>query len=450
MKLLTNILHILFLLMIVVSIQAQQLPDIMPKTPTVGTLGNYTNLYGQTNIAPSAYVPMSQHQQNAMLRAEADQHIAQAQQAEQKRRVEVLINEAVAHFSTPYNLPSYANEKGTSQYRDAFDLLKKMEDSIFSLKKAVFTVENAFKENQKDYESFNKVIRETGMFIKEKMQEFGYDPKSNVAKNLILFRFFSDTLQISSNGRNHLPLNYDFDDHKGQKDWSKMFVTKLLEAGSGQCHSLPLLYLILAEEIGAEAYLSNAPNHTYIKFPDDNKRKWHNIELTSHILTTNAHILQTGYIKAEAIQHKLYLHPLNEKELLAHMYTDLAMGYERKYGNDHFMDEVTQQALELHPTSITAHLNRANYYNEMVKHVFEQLGITRENANTELPKYPSALKLFQTMVKQHKTIDAMGYKKMPDEMYQAWLSKMQEQKDNQEQQQMKQQLQKLTKPVTKL
>ena len=80
-----------------------------------------------------------------------------------------------------------------------------------------------------------------------------------------------------------------------------MFVQKLLVTGKGQCNSLPKLYLILAEEIGAEAHLALSPNHSYIKFPDD-EGNWHNIELTNNMLTTDAFILNSGYVKAEAIQ----------------------------------------------------------------------------------------------------------------------------------------------------
>ncbi len=423
------------------------LPNIMPKTPQASTFQQYGSQNIMSNSRPNPMYGMSQQQRNKAIMAEVE--MRQKQEAEYRKRVQGLLNEAVSHFSTPYSLPSYHNEKGASNYRKAFKRLEEMENKPFSVREAVFTVENAFYEQERDYGEFEKVIQETGNFIKQKMQEFGYNPKSNVAKNLILFQFFSDTLR-TKNGLKHLPLKYDFQDIYGKKDWSKMFVTKLLESSTGQCHSLPLLYLMLVEEIEAVAHLSRSPNHTYIKFPDDNGMKWHNVELTSHILTTNALILQNGYIKAEAIQNKLYMHPLSKRELLAHMYTDLVMGYEKKFGSDKFTEEVTQKALQLHPTSITALLNKSNYYTEMVQHVFEQLGINKENARQKLPNHPEALELYRTMVKQYKAIDALGYKKMPDEMYQEWLRNMQQQRNNQEQKEMKKQLNKLTKPISKL
>jgi hypothetical protein len=44
-------------------------------------------------------------------------------------------------------------------------------------------------------------------------------------------------------------MNYDFEDLMGQKDRSKMFVTKLLDTNTGNCHSLPFIFKILSNEM---------------------------------------------------------------------------------------------------------------------------------------------------------------------------------------------------------
>ncbi|WP_438424364.1 hypothetical protein [Aquimarina macrocephali] len=433
------------------------LSEIAPKTPqaysfqTQGSqsfmqISSYKTMDLVQNLSSDPHT--RQQQQNQMLMVEVEKH--QRQEAERQKRIRTLINEAVSQFYSPYSLPSHSHKKGALYYRKAFDKLQQMDKTYYSVKQAVFIVENAFYEGKQDDQEFEKIIKQTGDFIREKMIDFGYDTLSNIAKNLILFQFFSDTLQVKPKGLKHLPIAYDFEDYKGQKDWSKMFVTKLLNSGTGQCHSLPLLYLILAEEIGAVAHLAKAPNHIYIKFPDDTNRKWYNVELTSNILTTNAHILQSGYIKAEAIQNKIFMHPLSKQQLFAQMLIDLAMGYEHRFGNDAFTNQLIYEALQLDPTNISAHLNQANYYDEMVHHVLNQLGITEENINTELPKHPEALALVQTMIKSHKAIDALGYKDMPDAQYRQWLKSMDQEKDKKEQADMKNQLKKMTKPIQKL
>jgi hypothetical protein len=70
-----------------------------------------------------------------------------------------------------------------------------------------------------------------------------------------------------------------------------MFVTKLLRTNSGQCHSLPLLYKLLADRLGIAARLSMAPNHSYIQVvgPDG--------ELYSYE-TTNGHLITIGCVSA--------------------------------------------------------------------------------------------------------------------------------------------------------
>ncbi|MCB6089733.1 hypothetical protein LIT77_13560, partial [Flavobacterium psychrophilum] len=165
-----------------------------------------------------------------------------------------------------YNLPSSSNKLGTEYYRDVFDKMQILDETNYSIKEVNFQIENAFFENKLDKAEFDKIIKQSGEFIIAKMKELNYDPNSNSAKNFMLFKFFSETLQLKDFKTKHLPLKYDFEDFNGDKNWSKMFVTKLLKTGTGQCHSLPLLYLTLAEEIGATAYLALAPKHSYIKF----------------------------------------------------------------------------------------------------------------------------------------------------------------------------------------
>ncbi|MCB6089724.1 hypothetical protein LIT77_13515, partial [Flavobacterium psychrophilum] len=192
------------------------------------------------------------------------------------------------------------------------------------------------------------------------MKELNYDLNSNSAKNFMLFKFFSETLQLKGFKTKHLPLKYDFEDFNGDKNWSKMFVTKLLKTGKGQCHSLPLLYLTLAEEIGATAYLALAPKHSYIKFQDENK-KWYNIELTNGMFTAPSFILNNGYVRSEALQNHIYMQELSKKELLAQLYSDLAMGYIAKFGYDDFVQNVAQKALSLYPNGIAPNMLLSNF-----------------------------------------------------------------------------------------
>lgn len=166
-------------------------------------------------------------------------------------------------------LPSNAGKPGTEHYREAYNRLNDMlaGKSPMDLKKAVFIVENAYWENKLSYDQYEKHIQNIVKFFKLRMEAKKINPNDNVAKNNLLFRLFSDTLSVkdpvSGKAVTHYPVHYDFDDPFGYEDWSKMFVTKLMATNYGQCHSMPLLYLIIAYEVGAQSYLSTSPSHHY-------------------------------------------------------------------------------------------------------------------------------------------------------------------------------------------
>ncbi len=404
--------------------------EIVPQTPNPYNIQDYsrTSIMAPMPSSVGLGAPTDQNRYTLQLaQYEADKR-AVAQMQAIKKQVEEDID-VQSGQRIDLSLPSFTNKKGSQHYRNAYAQLLPMQYAGFSSKRATFIVENAYYEDEKDYAQFEKTIKQTGDFLREKMMELHLDENSNLAKNYLLFQFFADTLEIKSKSIKHLPFEYDFDDFWGRKDWSKMFVQKLLITGKGQCNSLPRLYLILAEEIGAEAHLALSPNHSYIKFPDDGGN-WHNIELTNNMLSTDAFILNSGYVKAEAIQNKIYMHPLNDQELLSNYFDQLAQGYIRKYGYDGFVEEVLDTALEIDPRNITAQLSKANLQTVKLKYATERLGITQENFN-EIGKYPELVRLYRSVMAQYETVDNLGYAEMPQELYEKWLSSVGEQEQQQ-------------------
>jgi len=392
---------------------------------------------------------LSSFAQNSTILSKQSIHQNQAQQQIlQRQQIQRQQHQALKEELKPnkeYNPPtprvkydfSYnPNEVGVKAYRKAFDRMLQMDSdpSLFTLKDAVFLNEDAFFNNTADYPQFNNIIDQIGEFLLEEIEKSGYDTSNNLAKNLMLYRFFTDTIQLP-NGKYHLPFKYDFEDYMGDEDYSKHFVTKLLFENSGQCHSLPLLYLILAERIGAEAYLAISPNHTYVKFPLPNGG-YQNIELTSNVMTSNAHILQSGYIKAEALQNKVYMNPLSQKELLSFTITDLINSYVWKYGFDPFVQEMLDKALELFPNNIVAHKLLSNYYTNRFLYVSDQIGLTANNYQSKLKQYPKAKELLKQRDAIYDQIDFLGYSPMPKEAYESWLQSMEEEKQKKDQKEL--------------
>lgn len=413
----------------------------IPVAPSATTLPNYTqnsfvnpsnNNRVQIPVIPSSYNPdvNRQQQQNRNIMQEVEQHQKLQEQAMNEMRSDIEQMQATVR----YTLPSYSKSDGTAFYYEAFEKIILL-DTTFSLKENNFLVENAYFGNTLDKAEFDKVIAQSGQFLMAKMKEQGYDLNSNAAKNFMLFQFFSETLQLKSNSKKHLPFKYDFEDYRGVKNYAKMFVTKLLATKTGQCHSMPLLYLILADEINAEAYLALSPNHSYIRFPDD-KGKWYNIELTNGMLSTDSYILQSGYIKSEALQNKIYMENLTRKEMLSGLLADLAEGYIHKYGNDEFVKKVIDKALELSPNSIRANMIKSNLDSARLDFVLRQVG------KRPLENYPQAVEQIKQVKDQYSLIDRLGYEDMPEEAYQTWLQSMNKENEKQKNEELTKQLKK--------
>jgi len=221
----------------------------------------------------------------------------------------------------------------------------------------------------------------------------------------------------------HLPFVYDFDDIWGAYDWSNMFVSKLLQSKKGNCHSLPYLYKILAEEMNTKAYLSIAPNHFYIK-GQNKSNGWYNTELTSGIFPNDAWLMASGYIHLDAVMNKMYMEALSDKQSIAICMIDLAKGYERKLGffaNYDFILKCCDTALKYYPNYINALLYKA----EVKKKQFQSLmKIHLAEYPSDIFQFPEAKQLFDEMTALYSKIHDLGYRRMPEEMYLTWLASL--------------------------
>src|SRR6185437_481157 len=140
---------------------------------------------------------------------------------------------------------------------------------------------------------------------------------------------------------------------RGEKDYTKMFASKLLATGSGQCHSLPLVYLMLAEQLGAKAWLSLAPEHSFVEFMDAHGRLL-DYETTNGNIVSGSWMAGSGYINAKALRNKTYLDTLSQRRLYARCLADLLLGYLQKYEFDDFASEIRNRILQIDPSNITA------------------------------------------------------------------------------------------------
>lgn len=292
-------------------------------------------------------------------------------------------------------------------------------DSL-DLKRAVYLVENSFFEDRLNEDAFNQAIKTYASIannIKNSWEIVYQEKDKDVATaQSAVFVLLTDSVpfQFNEGITYHTPFLYNNEDFAGQKDWSNMFVSKMLETHRGNCHSMPFLYKIIMDELGYESHLALAPNHIYIK-ANNKKVGWYNIELTCADFPTDAWYAASGYIHTDAIRNGIYMRALSDKEAVAMTLVDLAQGYQAKFGieDGSFIIKCCDTALEHFPTYINGMLLKAEILTELYR-----------KSNDE--------ELFSQMTELYGNIHKLGYRKMPQRMYANWLSSLNSEESNQQ------------------
>lgn len=308
---------------------------------------------------------------------------------------------------------SYA-QKNTQTYNKAYQeqLAMLSGKEVISFKRSVFLVEDAYYSDKLNYQAFCQDISNITAQLKDLIRQKHIE-NHPIAGNYVTFSFMADT--IAANG--FKPFTYDFDDFTGTKDWSKQFVTKLLKTHSGNCHSLPFLYKILCEELGAKAYLALAPNHVYIKHQDE-RGQWTNVELTNPGFPRDQWIIKEMAITVEAIKKNIYMNPLTPKESVAMTMFDLACGYKSLYGYDNFVLKVSNTALKYYPKCVPLIQLRANCLLTMINK-------ERKKSRPDTATLLADIALHKRAIAE---VAQLGYKDMPIELYKDWVQSVEKEK----------------------
>jgi hypothetical protein len=301
------------------------------------------------------------------------------------------------------------NQYYKSAYAEQVQMLKGEKNIDF--KRAVFLTENAYHKGKLDYTTFCNDIKSIGTQLKELIKNKGLDTYKT-AGNWATFTYMTESAPINQNR----PYTYDFEDFMGEKDATKMFVTKLMKTHSGNCHSLPYFYKILCEEIGANASLTLAPNHIYIKHIDE-KGQWTNVELTNPGFPRDQWIIKQMNISVESLKNETYMKALSPKESVALCMFDLAMAYKAQYGYDDFALQVANTAIMYFPKCVPLLMFKANCLDSIIK--------TKRKANVPEKEILAKITLYKKTLSQ---IDGTGHKDMPKEMYEEWVTSMEKAK----------------------
>ncbi|QTY27909.1 hypothetical protein [Flavobacterium sp. CS20] len=319
-------------------------------------------------------------------------------------------------------------------YEKSFNLLSDMLEGkeVLDFKNAVFSVENAYLKGRLDTIILNNEISMLSSLAKKIQSErnLTYDgrDKSKVEKYASLFSIMNDSIKVQDQDGKifyYIPFAYDFEDPFGHEDWKSMFVTELLRTKKGNCHSLPYLYKILAEELGVDAHLALAPNHVYIKHKSE-KDGWYNTELTSGIFPIDAWLMASGYIHIDAIRNGVYMKALTDKESIALCLVDLAQGYQRQEFYDlDFVIKCADKALEYFPNYVNAMILKTEVKGKKIENLLYE-----KNTNfSDVNKYPETRKILLNIQNELGVIHELGYRQMPEDMYLNWLVSLKEERE---------------------
>jgi hypothetical protein len=285
-----------------------------------------------------------------------------------------------------------------------------------SFKRAVFVTENAYLGDSLDYVVFDRYVQKLAQICRNiqhvNSANLVYDKqdRENVARNVGVWQVMTDTVFLDRKDKSRYlpPYTYDFDDFDGAQDWRQMFVTKLMLTHRGNCHSMPILYKLLAEEVGAPCWLALAPNHIYLKQRNE-QTGWYNSELTAHAFPRDAWLTASGYESRETIVSGLYLDTLGPRQNIALCLVDLANGYRRYFAStadEAFVRRCVTLALENFPVYVNALLLDA----ESQRRLFE----AAPNPTTATAMEAAYARVVDT-----------GYREMPANQYADWLRALQ-------------------------
>jgi hypothetical protein len=371
-------------------------------------------------IYPPAIFDINYQNQNNMAIYEADVAAYEAQ----KRYNEQLLKELETP-SISYNLGIHSGNEVDS-FTKAYSELEAMLSGTQKIDflKAVYLVESAV-DKSLTWPEFNGMFQNAKQIIGQLMVQDKVSPTDNLSKIMAIYKYMADTTSVYMPGSERKivskPMLYDMEDFKAEKDITKIFVSKLLRTGTGQCMSLPMLYYLFAKTFGAEAYLAFSPQHSYITFKDK-LGNWQNIELTGRLFTTADFHWSSGFIKGEQVKSGIYLRPISEKETIAYLLTTLTLSYVKTFGTDDRVLEMALTAQQHSPKSLTANMIVAGYTQELWKNVQRQYDIFGLD-DTKLLSDTTAMAIKQQKEKAVSfVLKNLGYAEVPDWAYQKWLA----------------------------
>lgn len=166
----------------------------------------------------------------------------------------------------------------------------------------------------------------------------------------------------------HRPFAYDPSDPLGQRLDNKL-LPNYLATRRGQCVSMPILFLVLAEKLGIDMRLACAPHHVFLRYTDQGDRTF-NVEATSGGHPARDEWYRSQFaISDRAIESGVYMRTLSRRESVALMATTVLqhLMFEARYAEAIAASEVI---LRYNPRDVHVLLWKATACGELVQREF--------------------------------------------------------------------------------
>lgn len=327
-----------------------------------------------------------------------------------------------------YNLYLYKSKR----YLQYLDELLQMNPDNFSITKATYLVESAWYNDPEPFSKFEKQVQLYADVVKQLLKREGLDIHNNAVINYGVQKLYQqDNIYYdpaSGKTMKVAKLSYDFNDYMGDKSLNSIFVTKLLKHGTGQCHSLPRLYLCIVEQLHGKAYLSLSPNHSFIQY-FGNSGKRYNFETTNGNHVSDSWLLQSSFVSSVAFANKTYLDTLSSRQLYAQTISDLLVEYRDELGYSPITDAIIEKIQSIDAKNMAAMMEKATTARILFMMKQEELGYPPPE---QWNKYPALVAAYNRGQEINRRIDATGHQEIPPEIYRQWIASMQQEKQKQQ------------------
>lgn len=393
------------------------------------------NPLGQQNIPVQ---PQRQQQPQNNYQSNQQQSYNEYQKILQEQKQEELKNQPRLQYEKEQN------DKLVAQMKPFNDALQSLKDMLsgkqkLSVADAYFFIENAYGGNYITYQDYKEDFKKSVAFIKTWLGQNMLNVKNKDNVNNAIQKFMSEPLTtniktgtletgMSFKTTIHQPYFYDFNDYEAEKDHRSSFVTKIMATGGGQCANMPIVYIALAQMLGIKAYLSYAPNHSFVKYINS-KGMIENYEPTSNWKIDDNWYIDDMFVNEDAIKSGIYLDTMNYQQIVADCVMQLADFHARKFGIDDgkFVQDCIEVASKYFPKD--NNIDLCNLRMQILKVKLADVIIaTRNNYPNKkltdeyvIANVPKAQQLF----KQIKTIEdhkkQLGYDEQPKGLYEEMM-----------------------------